>query len=92
MANSLEDALAAVQERNRRVEIEKAWETSAARRGFIAVVTYTTAYLYMAFGLNEPADDAFLHAFVPAGGYILSTFSLPIIKNRWIARKFGPPV
>jgi len=89
MSGGLEDALLAIQERNRKVEIEKAWETSTARRGFIAAVTYTTAYLYMAFGLGETADNAFMHAFVPTGGYLLSTYSLPFIKSRWIQRRFG---
>jgi len=89
MQGGLEEAIAAVQERNRKVEIQKAWEISLTRRAFIACMTYATAFIYMAFGLHEPADQAFLHAFVPAGGYILSTYSLPFLKNRWIARKFG---
>jgi len=86
---SLEGALTAIQERNKKVEAQKAWETSFTRRAFIAGVTYATAFCYMAFGLGESANDAFMHAFVPTGGYLLSTFSLPIIKDRWIARKFG---
>lgn len=86
MQNNLEDALAAIQERNNRVEIQKAWETSKTRRAFIASVTYATAFLYMSWlGIG----DAFLHAFVPPGGYLLSTFSLPLIKEAWIRREFG---
>jgi hypothetical protein len=84
MEGKLEDALAAIQERNKKVEIQKAWETSRTRRSFIACVTYATAFIYMSYGLGEPAQDAFMHAFVPTGGYLLSTFSLPIIKDRWL--------
>lgn len=86
MENSLDGALAAIQQRNRKVESQKAWETSKTRRTFIACVTYTTAYIYMAFGLGESADDAFMHAFVPTGGYLLSTFSLPLIRDAWMRR------
>ena len=87
MSGGLEDALLAIQERNKKVEIEKAWETSPMRRGFIAVMTYITAYLYMALGLG--VENAFLHAFVPTGGYMISTYGLPFVKNRWIVRKYG---
>lgn len=89
MENNSEDILASIQERNRRVEIQKAWETSWTRRAFIVGMTYATAFLYMSQGLGESLEDAFMHAFVPAGGYLLSTFSLPLIKNGWIQRFYG---
>lgn len=89
MENSLDAALHAIHERNKKVEIQKAWETSRTRRVFIAGMTYATAFLYMWQGLGEPAHDAFMHAFVPMGGYLLSTFGLPMIKERWIQRFYG---
>lgn len=89
MESSLDGALNAIQERNKKVEVEKAWETSKTRRTFIALMTYAVAFSYMKFGLGEPAQMAFMHAFVPMGGYLLSTFSLPIIKDRWIKRFYG---
>lgn len=89
MENSLDGALAAIQERNKKVEVQKAWETSKTRRIFIAVMTYLVAFSYMKFGLAEPVEAAFMHAFVPMGGYLLSTFSLPLIKDRWIQRFYG---
>lgn len=73
--------LEAIQERNKRVEADKAWETSWARRLFIAAVTYCIAAFYMhSAGLG----NAFLGAFVPTGGYLLSTLSLPFVKNYWL--------
>lgn len=87
MDGRLEEALEEIQQRNRRVEAQKAWETSFTRRAFIAGTTYLVAALYMHFGLA--VENAPLHAFVPTGGYLLSTFSLPVIKEHWISRKFA---
>ncbi len=68
-------------ERNKKVEADKAWEVSWTRRLFIAVLTYFIAAVYMRYaGLNNPL----LGAFVPTGGYLLSTFSLPILKELWL--------
>ena len=68
-------------ERNKRVEGDKAWETSWSRRLFIALVTYALAAFYMDnVGLGNPL----LGAFVPSGGYLLSTMSLPFVKNFWL--------
>ena len=81
----LESELAAIKERNARVERDKAWETSWVRRGFIMVITYLIAALYMEFsGLG----NALIGAFVPVGGYLLSTLSLPVIKRAWVQKHF----
>ena len=70
-----------LKERNSRVEADKAWETSWARRLSIAVMTYVVAVFYMHYaGLSNPM----LGAFVPCGGYLLSTMSLPFIRNFWL--------
>ena len=70
-----------IKKRNARVEADKAWEMSWARRVSIAAMTYIIAALYMNYvGLNRPL----LGAFVPSGGYLLSTLSLPFIKNFWL--------
>lgn len=77
----LEEDLEAIKERNARVEADKAWETSWARRIFIATVTYVVAALYMkSAGLANPM----LGAFVPSGGYLLSTMSLPFVRSFWL--------
>jgi len=72
-----------IRERNRRVELDKAWETSFVRRGIITGVTYVVAVIFM---YRIGIDDAYLNALVPTGGYILSTLSLSMIKSRWIKR------
>lgn len=86
---SLQQALAEIQERNARVEMQKAWEGSFIRRFFIAAVTYTIAYLYMRYGLEVARPH--LDAFVPTGGYLLSTFSLPIIRELWMSKCYKKP-
>ena len=68
-------------DRNQRVEQEKAWEVSRTRRTFIATVTYGIACYYL-WLIGIP--DFWLHAAIPAGGYILSTLSLPWIKQWWL--------
>jgi hypothetical protein len=70
-----------IEERNRRVELDKAWETSKTRRALIAVITYGIAILFM-WRIGVP--DPFINAFVPTGGYLLSTLSLHFIKTKWI--------
>ena len=83
MSQSPEQDLQALKERNKRVEADKAWETSKTRRGFIALMTYAVAGIYMTtIGVQDP----WLGAFVPTGGYLLSTFSLPALKSLWINR------
>ncbi len=77
----LEENLEAIKKRNARVESNKAWEISWTRRLCIAVATYWIAVLYMQIvGLSHP----FWGAFVPSGGYLLSTMSLLFIKNYWL--------
>ncbi len=72
-----------IKERNARVETDKAWETSWLRRTSIAILTYIIAAIYMSYaGLNHPM----LGAFVPSGGYLLSTLSLPFVKNIWLEK------
>jgi hypothetical protein len=74
-----------INERNRRVELDKAWEVSLTRRGLIALITYTIASLFMyRIGISDP----FINALVPTGGYLLSTLSLPVVKCWWIS-KYG---
>jgi len=74
-----------LKERNKRVETDKAWETSKLRKFAICVITYMIASLVMwAIGVQK----VFLNAFIPTLGYFLSTQSLPMIKKWWIKKYF----
>jgi hypothetical protein len=74
--------IAFLKERNRRVELDKAWEVSWARRLCIAVVTYAAAAAWLAL---VSAERPLLTAAVPAGAYVLSTVTLPVVKRWWVA-------
>lgn len=79
----METDLQHIQERNKRVELDKAWETSKTRRGVIAAITYVVAVAFMCrIGISDP----FINALVPTGGYLLSTLSLVVVKRWWISK------
>jgi hypothetical protein len=78
---TIEERLTTIEERNARVEADKAWETSWTRRGLLVVFTYLAIGIYMwAIGVTAP----WLNAIVPAGGFLLSTLTLPIFKKLWL--------
>ncbi|MDE1966222.1 MAG: hypothetical protein KGI41_03205 [Patescibacteria group bacterium] len=80
---NLEAEVEAIKDRNRRVEADKAWETSGVRRVFIALLTYA---LIVLFFLTAGFPRPFLSALVPATGFVLSTLSLSLVKRYWIRR------
>lgn len=80
----MENRIKAIEERNLRVEADKAWETSWTRRILIAVLTYVVVVLFFSTaGLPKP----FLNSIVPTVGFVLSTLSLPYFKKIWL--RFG---
>lgn len=80
----MENELEKIQERNKRVELDKAWEISGTRRIIIACLTYGVAVLWLYVIRNE---TPLLNGLVPVGGYLLSTLSLPILKDWWIKKQ-----
>lgn len=81
---TIERDIASLAERNRRVDADKAWETSGFRVATIAVMTYVVATLFMrSIGVARP----WLNALIPVFGFVLSTLSLPPIKRWWIGRR-----
>ena len=78
--------ITAIRARNKRVEADKAWETSLFRRGFITLITYLIAVWFMnSIGVSR----AWSNALVPTGGYVLSTLTLPILKRWWVENRYG---
>lgn len=77
---NIEDRISKIENRNKEVEKNKAWETSVTRRILIAIFTYLSIALYLKFVVRiEP----WLNAIIPAIGFLLSTLSLPYIKKIW---------
>ena len=77
----LEQEIEKIKERNSRVESDKAWEISFARR---AIITTGTYFISAAFLFSINAQNPLLAAFVPALGFLLSTLTLPLFKKWWL--------
>ncbi|VVB52351.1 Uncharacterised protein [uncultured archaeon] len=77
----LEARVDAIEERNKKVESDKAWETSLARRTLLFVFTYLAVGIYL-YEVNIP--NPWLNAIVPAVGFMLSTLTLPYFKGIWL--------
>ncbi|MEK6874247.1 MAG: hypothetical protein AABX52_00690 [Nanoarchaeota archaeon] len=79
--NDVEKRINAIEQRNKNVELDKAWETSLSRKIIIAVLTYLTIVLFF-FVAQLPKP--FINSIVPTAGFVLSTLSLPFFKRLWI--------
>ena len=79
--NKLEEEIKQIKERNKRVEKDKAWETSMTRKIAIAILTYVIVLLY-SYLINK-YSNVFLTSLVPVIGFTLSTLSLNLIRNIW---------
>ena len=78
---NFEEEIKKIQERNRRVEMDKAWETSYTRRICIMILTYIVVIVYSY--LVREYDNIFLSSLVPVIGFTLSTLSLKLIRKVW---------
>ncbi len=78
--NDFEKRLSAIEERNKRVELDKAWETSWTRRLVIGSLTYAVVVIYL-FVINNNAP--FINGAVPVAGFILSTLVVRRVKELW---------
>ncbi len=72
-----------IKKRNRKVETDKAWETSLTRKIVIAVITYATV---VSFFIVAGLPNAFVNAIVPTIGFLLSTLGLGIFKKIWLEK------
>ena len=77
----LEKEIKKIQERNKRVELDKAWETSWIRRICIMILTYIVVIIY-SYVIKE-FDNIFLSSLVPVIGFTLSTLSLKLVRKIW---------
>ncbi len=68
-------------ERNKKVEADKAWETSFSRKIIIAIFTYIVIVLFF---IVADLPKPFLNPIVPTLGFLLSTLSLPLFKKLWM--------
>ncbi len=79
----LKQEIRAIQIRNKKVELDKKWETSFTRRICICVMTYLIVLLYSFLIRNITNISIFFTSFVPVIGFTLSTLSLKFIRKIW---------
>ncbi len=84
--NNFEKRISSIEKRNRKVEADKAWETSWTRRLSISLMTYLVIVGFLVITKN---DRPFINALVPVIGFVLSTLVLTGIKQRWVEKYRG---
>ncbi len=77
----LKDRINRIEERNKKVTLDKKWETSLTRRLFIMILTYIIVLIYSY--IIKKYDNIFLSSLVPVIGFGLSTLSLKFIRKVW---------
>lgn len=77
----LEQEIKNIKERNKKVELDKKWETSWTRKICICILTYIVVIIYSYLVRNY--DNIFLSSLVPVIGFTLSTLSLKFVRKLW---------
>ena len=77
----LENRVKKIEERNKKVELNKQWETFLTRKICIMILTYIVVVLY-SFVINK-VSNIFLSSLVPVIGFTLSTLSLNAVRKIW---------
>ena len=70
-----------IKARNKRVELDKKWETSFTRKICICILTYIVVVIYST--VISKSNNIFLSSLVPVIGFTLSTLSLGLIRKVW---------
>jgi hypothetical protein len=81
MATNLHQELRRIKERNARVEVDKAWETSVFRKVIIAAFTY---FVMVVFFYSAELPRPWVNSIVPSLAFIISTLSMPFFKRLWL--------
>lgn len=80
----LQKEIEEIKERNKRVELDKAWETSWTRRCLILILTYIVITIFF-FVAELP--DPFVNAIVPSVAFVISTSTIPLVKRWWLRQE-----
>lgn len=70
-----------IKQRNKKVEMDKTWETSITRKVCICILTYLVVVLY-SYVINK-VSNIWLSSLVPVIGFTLSTLSIKFVRNMW---------
>lgn len=77
----LKKELKEIKLRNKRVELDKRWETSVTRKICICILTYIVVLIYS--NMVNKSNNIFLSSLVPVIGFFLSTLSLRLVRKLW---------
>ena len=77
----LEERIKKIEERNKRVELDKSWETSWTRKICIIILTYIIVITYSY--LIREYNYVLLTSLVTVIGFTLSTLSLKAVRKIW---------
>lgn len=80
----LEKEIGQIKERNKKVELDKRWETCWTRRICICILTYVVVIIYSYIVRNY--DNILLSSLAPVIGFTLSTVSLKFVRRVWERR------
>ena len=78
---NIEERIEKIEDRNKRVELDKKWETSLTRRICIMILTYIVVIIY-SYVISK-YTNIFLSSLVPVIGFTLSTLSLKLVREIW---------
>ncbi|HLD37288.1 MAG TPA: hypothetical protein VJA86_01745 [Candidatus Nanoarchaeia archaeon] len=83
-AKELKKEIDRIKERNKRVELDKAWETSWQRKVLIFILTYLVILVFFIFA---QLPNPLVNSIVPAVAFVLSTLTLSFFKEMWLKLK-----
>lgn len=79
----LQNQINEIQERNKKVETDKTWETSWIRKIIVLVLTYLVIVIFL---LISELPSPFINAIVPALAFVISTLTLSLFKKIWLKK------
>lgn len=80
----VESEINSIKERNKKVDLNKKWETSLERKLLVAALTY----IVMALIFNSAqVPNPFFNALIPTLGFLLSTLTLDFAKQQWVKKE-----
>ena len=82
--SDIEKRLKVIEDRNKNVEADKAWETSWTRKISIMLLTYIVVVVYLYYVVHI---DPWINALVPVIGFLLSTLTVSFLKEEWLKRR-----
>ncbi len=78
---NIEQRISRIEQRNRKVESDKTWETSYTRRLFLTLFTYLAVGFYLK---TINVQNPWTNAIVPAIAFMLSTLTMPFFRKVWL--------